>query len=121
MGRTLYRVPVSALVRPDADAGAAVERVATTNVADGLWMDEAGYLFITDPAINGVRMRAPNGTTRVVAQDPRLRWPDSLAEGVDGSIYVTASHIQNMAQFHERGSTQKEPWGLFRIPPPHGR
>ncbi len=120
VGRTLYRVPTGVLVEPGADAGARVERVATTHVADGLWMDKRGRLFITDPAANGVRMRAPDGTTRLVAQDARLRWPDSLAEGADGSIYVTASHIQDMAQFHARGSTQRGTWGVFRIPAPGG-
>ena len=84
-------------------------------------MDRQDYLYLTDPAANAVRMRAPDGTTRVVAQDVRLRWPDSLAEGADGSIYVTASHIQDMAQFHEKGSTQKGKWGLFRIALPHGQ
>ena len=117
VGRTLYRVPTAALLDPAADAGAQVERVATTFVADGLWMNKRGELFITDPAANAVRVRAPDGTMRVVAQDPRLRWPDSLAEGADGSIFVTASHIQDMAQFHEHGSTQRGQWGLFRIPP----
>jgi len=29
----------------------------------------------------------------------RIRWPDTLAEGPDGSIYVTASHIQDSAFF----------------------
>jgi sugar lactone lactonase YvrE len=121
VGRTLYRVPTSALHGNPEEIGKAVEKVGTTNVADGLWMDEEGYLFITDPAENAVRMRAPDGTMRIVAQDDRLRWPDSLAEGADGSIYVTASHIQDMAQFHEHGSTQKGPWQLFRIASPHGR
>lgn len=121
VGRTLYRVRTSALLDASADVGAGVERVATTHVADGLWMDGQGYLFITDPAANGVRMRAPDGTTRMVAQDARLRWPDSMAEGADGSIYVTASHIQDMAQFHEKGSTQRGKWGLFRIAPPHAK
>ncbi len=124
VGRTLYRVPVAALIDPGLShqkVGAAVERVATTNVADGLWMDEKGFLYITDPGANAVRMRAPDGTMSIIAQDDRLRWPDSLAEGADGSIYVTASHIQDMAQFHEKGSTQRGQWELFRIDPPHGR
>ncbi len=124
VGRTLYRVPTAMLTDPGISPeklGASVETVATTNVADGLWMDEQGYLFITDPARNAVRMRAPAGTLTTVAQDKRLRWPDSMAEGADGAIYVTASHIQDMAMFHERGSTQQGPWELFRISPPHGR
>jgi len=120
VGTTLYRVPTAALLKEGADVGAAVETLGTTNVADGLWMDGKGFLFITDPANNAVRMRAPDGTLSTVASDPRLRWPDSLAEGADGAIYVTASHIQDMAQFHEHGSAQKGPWAMFRIAPPHG-
>lgn len=117
-GRTLYRVPTSALNDPAADVGKAVQRLGTTMVADGYWMDRKGDLFITDPANDAVRMRTPDGGMRVVARDARLRWPDSLAEGPDGSIYVTASHIQDMAQFHDKGSTQKGPWELFRIAMP---
>jgi sugar lactone lactonase YvrE len=121
VGRTLYRVPTAALngkLSPSAVA-AKVETLGTTNVADGFWMDEKGYLFITDPGDNAVRMRAPDGTLTMVTQDDRLRWPDSMAEGADGAIYVTASHIQDMAQFHTTGSTQKGQWQLFRIPSPH--
>lgn len=124
VGRTLYRIPTSSLLSATmspADVGASVEKVAITNVADGLWMNEQDALFITDPANNAVRMRAPDGGMSVVAKDARLRWPDSMAEGADGSIYVTASHIQDMAQFHEKGSTQNGSWGLFRIPAPHAR
>ncbi len=124
VGRTLYRVPTAALADTglSADAlGSRVEVVGTTNVADGLWMDEGGYLYVTAPEDNAVRMRAPDGTTTVIARDTRLRWPDSLAEGADGSIYVTASHIQDMARFHEKGSTRTMPYGLFRIAAPHPR
>ena len=124
VGRTLYRVPTQALLgaltgklTPSAVA-AKVETLGATNVADGLWMDEHKNLFITDPADNAVRMRAPDGTLTMVAQDDRLRWPDSMAEGADGAIYVTASHIQDMAQFHATGSTQQGQWQLFRIPSP---
>ena len=121
VGRTLYRVPTEALSAKASPStvAAKVETLGTTNVADGYWMDEKGYLFITDPADNAVRMRAPDGTLTMVAQDSRLRWPDSMAEGPDGSIYVTASHIQDMAMFHEKGSTQQGQWQLFRIASPH--
>lgn len=123
-GRTLYRIPTASLTDaalPSATLGDRVEKLATTNVADGLWIDGQGNLYITDPAENAVRMRAPDGTLTMVAQGRRLRWPDSMAEGPDGSIYVTASHIQDMAQFHTHGSTQQGPWELFRIAPPSAR
>ena len=122
IGRTLYRVPTAALLSSKLSAAqlaARVETLGATNVADGYWMDEKGYLFITDPGDNAVRMRAPDGTMSMVVQDTRLRWPDSMAEGADGSLFVTASHIQDMAQFHEHGSTQQGQWQLFSFPSPH--
>lgn len=121
VGTKLYSVPTAVLTdaaKDPAEVAAAVKPVADTQVADGLWMNKAGQLFVTDPAANAVRMRSPDGSYRVVASDARLRWPDSMAEGADGSIYVTASHIQDMAQFHEHGSTQKGQWELFRFTPP---
>ena len=89
VGRTLYRIPTRSLLTATmspAEIGATVEKVATTNVADGLWMNEQDALFITDPANDAVRMRAPDGRISVVAKDARLRWPDSMAEGADRSI-----------------------------------
>ena len=31
--------------------------------------------------------------------DRRLRWPDTMAEGPDSTLYVTASHIQDSFWF----------------------
>ncbi len=115
-GKTLYRIATTALRDADAaKAVAAVEKLGTTCVADGYWMDRTGRLFITSPSDNSVKLRRPDGTLAIVAQDPRLRWPDSMAEGADGSLYVTASHIQDMAQWHKDGSTRKLPYMLFKF------
>jgi len=117
-GKTLYRLPAAMLANPTvspARLASAVERVGTTGVADGLWMDGKGNLWVTSPEEDALKLRAPDGTMRTVVQDKRLRWPDSLAEGPDGAIYVTSSHIQDMAQFHEKGSTRAEPYALWKV------
>ncbi len=117
-GRTLYRVPASILTNPTvapARLAAAVRRVGTTGVADGLWMDGKGNLWVTSPEEDALKLRAPDGTMQTVVQDKRLRWPDSLAEGPDGAIYVTSSHIQDMAQWHEKGSTRAQPYALWKV------
>ena len=97
---------------------AMVERVGTTGVADGLWMDGKGRLFVTSPEDDALKLRTMDGTMTTLVQDKRLRWPDSLAEGPDGAIYVTSSHIQDMAQFHEKGSTRTQPYALWKLQPP---
>ena len=117
-GKTLYRLPTSVLTNPTvapARLAAAVTKVGTTGVADGLWMDGKGNIWVTSPEEDALKLRAPDGTIQTVVQDKRLRWPDSLAEGPDGSIYVTSSQIQDMAQWHEKGSTRTQPYALWKV------
>jgi len=99
-GRTLYCID-TAVLKPSTPAKAieaAVKKVATTNVADGLWMSTSGTLYLTSPSDNSVK--AWDGTSvRQAIADKQLRWPDTMSEGPDGRLYVTASHIQDTYWF----------------------
>ena len=116
-GRTLYRIATTALrdasLSAEALAGR-VERVGTTNVADGLWMAADGRLYVTAPEENAVRVRGTDGRMTPVVQDARLRWPDTFSQGPDGAIYVTASHIQDM-NWYKPQNPKALPTALFRI------
>lgn len=99
--RTLYSVPTEALrdaALQTTDLEAKIQKGASVP-ADGLWLSSRGQMFVTSPEDDSVKLRAPDGTFSTVIQDPKLRWPDSMAEGPDGKIYVTASHIQDNAWF----------------------
>ncbi|SEM57986.1 Sugar lactone lactonase YvrE [Sphingomonas gellani] len=99
-GKTLYAIDTARL-RPDVsetDRAAGVRRVATTHVADGLWMSKAGVLYLTSPTDYSIT-RLVKDHTETVLTDRRLRWPDTFSEGPDGRIYVTASHIQDTQWF----------------------
>jgi sugar lactone lactonase YvrE len=99
-GKTLYSIDTDKL-RPsvsEAERTQSVKKVATTNVADGLWMSRQGVLYITSPGDYSIK-RLKGDHTETVVTDPRLRWPDTLSEGADGRLYVTASHIQDTAWF----------------------
>ena len=99
-GKTLYSIDTAKL-RPDvseADRVRAVRTVATTHVADGLWMSKAGTLYLTSPTDYSIT-RLSGARVEPVLTDKRLRWPDTFAEGPDGRIYVTASHIQDTNWF----------------------
>ena len=119
-GRTLYRLPTAALLDDrysDRQLAARVERVGTTCVADGLLMDVRGRLYVTSPEDNSVKLRRPDGTLQVIAQDERLRWPDTLAEAPNGNLVVSASCIQDMAMWHVERPRQVQPWALYRFNP----
>ena len=116
-GTTMYRAPVKTLFDPNMTAeqvGAAVETVTKTFLADGYWMARSGTLYLTSCSDHSVKQMAPDKTLSVAVQDSRMLWPDSMAEGADGSIYVTASHIPQMKAWQGPGVSETQ---LFRFKP----
>ena len=99
-GKTLYSIATAKLRGnvSEADRGAAVKTVAQTHVADGLWMSRAGVLYLSSPTDYSIT-RLNGAVVEPVLTDRRLRWPDTFSEGSDGTIYVTASHIQDTNWF----------------------
>jgi len=99
-GNTLYSIDTDKLRAgvSEAERAAAVRTVAQTHVADGLWMSRAGVLYLTSPSDNGIT-RLREGQVEMLFTDRRLRWPDTFSEGPHGSMYVTASHIQDTIWF----------------------
>ena len=116
-GRTLYSIDTQKLVpgTPEPEIEKAVHKVATTNVADGLWMSKAGELYITSPTDNSVK-RLSKSKLETVVTDKRLRWPDTMSEGPDGTLYVTASHIQDTSWFKPEAPASL-PTALFSFKP----
>ncbi|WP_254604887.1 major royal jelly family protein [Sphingomonas bacterium] len=116
-GRTLFAIATDKL-RPDVgeeERAAAVKIVATTHVADGLWMSSSGILYLTSPGDFSIR-RLSGSATESVLTDKRLRWPDTFSEGPDGTMYVTASHIQD-TQWFTPGASPSIKTQLFSFPP----
>lgn len=99
-GQTLYSIDTALLRQEvgDKDRQLGVKAVARTQVTDGLWMSKAGTLYLTSPTDYSIK-RLNGASVETVLTDPRLRWPDTFAEGRDGTIYVTASHIQDTSWF----------------------
>ncbi|OZI18905.1 hypothetical protein CAL26_14605 [Bordetella genomosp. 9] len=99
-GRSLYCIDTALLGKdtPRERREAGVRKVGETHVSDGLLMSRHDMLYLTSPSDNAVTCWTGDRVERVV-QDARLRWPDTMAEGPDGVIYVTASHIQDTYWF----------------------
>jgi sugar lactone lactonase YvrE len=113
-GRTLYRIGTDVLMSDDVEAtGRKVEKAGTSCVADGLLMSRDGHLYITSPEDSSVKVW-DGDRARTVVSDALLRWPDSMAEAPDGSIYVTASRIQDSAWF-DKDAPAALPTRLFKM------
>ena len=117
-GQTLYAIDTALLAErvSDQDRARAVRTVARTQVTDGLWMSKAGVLYLTSPSDYAIK-RLNGAQVETVLTDRRLRWPDTFAEGPDGRIYVTASHIQDTVWF-KPGAPPAIRSELFSFKPP---
>ncbi len=130
-GKTLYSLPTDALnpglltpVTPEAvsDGGlrGKIAVVGDNGPADGLLISRHdGKMYVTGPQDSSVKVRdlgQPGSVPTTVVQDDRLHWPDTFAEGPNGAIYFTTSHIQDSA-FFKPDAPIALPTELWRITP----
>ncbi len=118
-GRTLYRIRTSALTDANlssSDLESKVETVAQTPAPDGMLEAADGSIYLTDIEGSAIaKWNAATNKVEPVIADRRLLWPDTLAWGPGGELYVTASQIQHMARFNSGKTTRTEPYKLWKV------
>jgi sugar lactone lactonase YvrE len=115
-GRTLYRIATETLhdsALADDAVAAQVERVGENGPSDGLWIDRHGRMYISAIEEDAIKVR-DGDRVGILVKDAQLRWPDTFSQHPDGSLYVTASRIQDMATFKPDSPAQL-PTSLFRL------
>ena len=102
-------------VTVEAASPALIEKVRTV-VTDGMEIGRDGEVLFTAIERNAIMARNRDGKIRTVAESPLLAWPDSLAFGPDGALYVTTSQIHRTPMFDPTATTPTEPFRVLRIP-----
>jgi sugar lactone lactonase YvrE len=115
--RHLYAVP-TALLRDekatDATIAAAIKDLGLKGASDGLAEDSAGRIYGGDYEHNAIR-RYENGQWATIAQDPRIKWPDTFSVSSDGYLYFTANQLYRQGGFNEGVDRRRKPYELLRI------
>lgn len=101
---------------PAALAGAVRDLGDVGGNTDGIVTDAAGNLYIADVTRNGIVRYDPRGKAMTLqATNDGVRWPDTPTVGPDGSIVVTASHLNgHFAGQVKAGEERYELWRLVR-------
>ena len=128
-GKTLYSIATDQLasgittaVLPteitDKSIAGKVQIVGANGPADGLLIARDGKMYVSSPQDNAIKVRnlSGNNDLKTLIQDERLRWPDTFAEGPDGTIYFTTSHIQDSA-FYKPAAPAALPTELWSFKP----
>jgi len=119
-GDTMYRIATrdlnDASLAPAA-LGAKVETFGPKTISDGLSIDGADTVYITDPEHDAILTLGQDRKLRTLLKDPRLRWPDGFSFGPDGWLYVTCSSLQHV-MFRSAGHIRANaPYQVFRFKP----
>lgn len=109
--RTLYRIKTEYLLdssHTNEELGQKVEKIGNTGACDGLWFTSDGNLLISAIEENAVNIITPAGGSNESIMSDKLIWPDSFAEGSEGSIYVTTTQLNRII-------TELEPYRIWKI------
>ncbi len=119
-GSGLYRVPLADLrtrYMPDSQIAAHVERYATKPLSDGMGIDAAGNVYVTDVEHNAVYVVGADKTAKTLIQSEAIRWPDGIAVGPDDWLYVTDSALSELVLRSAEEIRAKGPFYLYRFKP----
>ena len=118
-GKVLYRIPTATLQDPNASpeqVKGKVEKAADSQPNDGLWTDSSGRIFFTNIGESAITTLEPDSKKTTLVADPRLRWPDTFAEGPNATLYVTNSAINDSPRFNAKG-WKSTSFNLWKIVP----
>ena len=119
-GTSLYRLATRHLLDPSLDAhvlAKRVERHGDKPICDGISIDTAGNIYVTDVGNNAVGVIPRDGHYRVLVTDPRLSWPDAFSFGPDGYLYTVANQLHRTAALNAGSEAVEPPYRVFRLRP----
>lgn len=114
----LYRIRTHDLLDAtlsDTKLAEQVETYAPKTMSDGLTMDQAGNIYLSDLEHSAIVRLRTDRTLETLVQSARLRWPDGFSFGPDGWLYVTCSSLQHVIGRPPSSVPEHAPYQVFRI------
>ena len=119
-GTAIYRVRTKVLrdrTLSPAELSARVERYGDKPLSDGITIDGAGNVYVTDITDNAIGVVEPSGTYRILYQDDELlSWPDGFGFGPNNTIYVTVNQLHRSAVLNGGEDIAEPPFYILRFP-----
>ncbi len=119
-GTSLYRLATRDLLDPKLGPQALasrVERHGDKPICDGISMDTAGNIYVTDVGSNALGVIEGDGRYRVLVADTRLSWPDAFSFGPDGYLYTVANQLHRTSVLNAGTEAVDPPYRVFRLRP----
>lgn len=122
-GSGLYRLRLGDLTDAslaDAELAERVERFADKPMSDGMNIDEAGNIYVTDVEHGAIMRLDQERQLSTLVKTPRIRWPNALAFGPDRWLYVADSALSEVILKSRAHIGAEGPYRIFRFRPDAG-
>ena len=119
-GSGLYRVRLRDLrdeSLPPAQLMRRVERVSDKPLSDGMSVDLAGNVYITDVEHGSIFIARPGRDLQTLIKSEKLRWPDALSFGPGGYLYIADSALAELILQSREHIDAAGPYRIFRFKP----
>ena len=116
----LYRVRTADLKNRQlspAELSGRIEFFSRKPLSDGILVDRAGFVYITDVEHGSVMRVGPDKKLQTVIRSSRIRWADGLSLGPDGTIYLADSAIPHLMLQTKDHMHSQAPYTIFRFKP----
>jgi sugar lactone lactonase YvrE len=94
-----------------------VEAFADKTMSDGITIDLAENVYLSDPEHSAILTLGPDRELRTLFKDPKLRWPDGFSFGRGGDLYVTCSSLHHVIGRMPGHIRKHAPYQIFRFRP----
>lgn len=119
-GSGLYRIRLRDLrdeALPPAQLVRRVERVSDKPLSDGMSVDLAGNVYITDVEHGSIFIAGPGRDPQTLIKSEELRWPDALSFGPEGYLYIADSALAELILQSREHIDAAGPYRIFRFRP----
>lgn len=120
-GTSLYRVRTADLLDASLDESQLaqrVERFGPKPPSDGISIDNAGNVYVTDVQASGIGATTADGQYQLLFSDAeKVSWPDAIAAGPDGWMYVTVNKLHRTPQLNAGVNDASPPYYIVRFQP----
>src|SRR5258708_4701613 len=124
--RNLYSVDAAVLTdftQSDPAVAPTITNLGDKGEVGGLEADAQGRVYLTNGEFNAIRRFDPsqgtadtfNPTFETVVHNRHLVWPDSLALGKDGTLYITSTQVNRLPAFNAGQDLRQPPYFLYKV------
>lgn len=117
-GRNIYRILTKHLANDSLNEQQLkkyVEKYSNKPVSEGITIDNAGNIYVTDVVSNGVGVIQADGSYKLLFTDKHLLWPASMAIGANNYIYVISNQLNLSPIFNKGKDLSKPPFYIIRF------